>query len=39
LNSFDDILVCVFAIVQWRIAVLLLRAAGRRFSGRWRTLA
>jgi hypothetical protein len=39
LNPFDLILIVVFAIVQWRIAMLLLHAAGRRFSGRRRTLA
>jgi predicted MPP superfamily phosphohydrolase len=39
LSLLERILIVVFAIVQWRIAVLLLRAAGRRFSGRRRTLA
>jgi len=39
LNPFELILIIVFAIVQWRITVLLLRAAGRRFSGRRRTLS
>jgi predicted MPP superfamily phosphohydrolase len=38
LNPLERILIIVFAIVQWRISVLLLRAAARRFPRR-RTLA
>lgn len=32
-HSIDFVLIAVFAFVQWRITALLLRLAGRRFSG------
>lgn len=39
MNPFERVLIVVFILVQWRISVLLLRAARRRFSGRMHTLA
>ncbi|MBZ5622088.1 MAG: metallophosphoesterase [Acidobacteriia bacterium] len=39
LNPFELILIVVFVLAQWRISVLLLRAAVRRFSGRALILA
>ncbi len=39
MNPLERILIVVFAIVQWRIAVRLLSAAAHRFSGPRHTLA
>jgi predicted MPP superfamily phosphohydrolase len=39
LNPLDLILIVVFAIVQWRITLRLVRTASARYSGRRRTLA
>ncbi len=39
MNPFDQVLLVVFSLVQWRIAVHLLRAARLRFPGRQYTVA
>ncbi len=34
MNPFEKVLIVVFAVAQWRVTTLLLRAAGRRLAGR-----